>query len=356
MKKSLFLLGCFTLLMAGCNKVGTMEEPAEVPSGHLTFDIKVDYDAGTRAVKKGWDVGDKIYVVFDNFFSDDEGRKTYYLTLSFKNGTSWTGDVSDPDLEEYLLGRTSGKLAAVYISGGREPQFEFIPGGTAVNPVTQLKMVNNEGLTGFFLSSGGSEGTPYTVADNRLSATLEMVLEPNYVVHFFLPGIPESDVANYTLKCSKLQPGYFKLFGYFHFDLGNGSTPLEFGPYTDVATGGFGERILGSYIQSYFPSEEGAEFVGYLSPADCLDTDATPWVGKATDYTLRIVNDFGTPSDTSDDLTFTLTRTATVLNPKDAVKLPALDSGAWTITNGAPLDLDFNIGFGGFSPEQDETW
>ena len=80
MKKSIILLGCAALLMAGCNKVETVEEPeAQEPSKHLNVDIAVNYGEGTRAVKTGWAAGDKIYVVFDVTFLENDG---YYMTLT----------------------------------------------------------------------------------------------------------------------------------------------------------------------------------------------------------------------------------------------------------------------------------
>ena len=119
-------MGCLALLMAGCNKIENVEVPAEEPvvesPDHLVIDIKVGTEGETRAVKKAWDVGDKVYVFFDHFFLDyltdpNIGTTGYsndvcYLTLTY-NGFTWQSDFSQSALEAYLLGQSSGTLAAI---------------------------------------------------------------------------------------------------------------------------------------------------------------------------------------------------------------------------------------------------
>ena len=123
-KRLLFLIGAVALLFtaAACS----IEEP-EASLRHLDFDVNVDSDLpGTRAVKSSWETGDKIYVIFDNYLSvnmEENNESPCYATLVF-NGTKWEGSFSNPALEQYLLGRSEGRLAACFIPF-YEPTFRY---------------------------------------------------------------------------------------------------------------------------------------------------------------------------------------------------------------------------------------
>ena len=66
MKKSILFMGCLALLMAGCSKEQDVKEPRqEEAPRHLAVNITVNHDSDTRAVKTGWESGDKIYVFFE---------------------------------------------------------------------------------------------------------------------------------------------------------------------------------------------------------------------------------------------------------------------------------------------------
>ena len=90
-------MGCLALLMAGCNKIEHVEVPAEEPvvesPDHLVIDIKVGTEGETRAIKKAWEVGDKVYVFFDHFF-----------LKSFDNQQRWDF------IEDFFLGEANDEL------------------------------------------------------------------------------------------------------------------------------------------------------------------------------------------------------------------------------------------------------
>ena len=325
MKKTLLLLGCMALFVAGCNKIENVEEPVQDSPRHLKVNITVN-KAETRAVKTGWAAGDKIYVVFDVCFQEEISS---YLTLTY-NGSSWTSKFSDDVLEELLLEKENGTLAATYISTDRKPVFQYTP-PTETNPYNvNLIMTNSDGLTGMFLSS---DNMNYYVENGTLTAQLNMELRSFNPVHFFLSGIAAGQEQNYTLSCDKLRPCHFNSFTYVYIDLPD--YHLELGPWTDYALGNPGEPIPASHLDT------GIEF-------NCsLDT---PGVGNEAEYVFYLVNNNGTPYDKSDDITYSLTKTATIWD-KDAIRFPSLEySGEWELI--PPSDI--NPEFSGFYDEV--TW
>ena len=318
MKKTLLFLGCIALFAASCNKIDTVEEPVQDSPRHLKVNITVN-NAETRAVKTAWAAGDKIYVVFDVCFQEEMAS---YLTLTY-NGYSWSSEFSDDTLEELLLGKEVGKLAAAYISPDRNPEFQYV--FDPENPyVPYILMTNSDGLTGMFLSSHDMQ---YVVEDGTLTAELNMKLRINNPVHFFVDGIPAGAVKNFTLSCNKLIPAHFDRFTYLMLDIPGSNYHSEAGPWTDYTYGLAGDPILGQYFES------GVEFNCMLD---------TPAVGNETEYVFFVVDNNGTPNDTTDDTTYSLTRTAT-LNGKEAIRLPWLgNTDEWKVLTPSDLNPEFN--------------
>lgn len=326
MKKILLFLGCLSLLAAGCNKVQPVEVPEEeVPE--LKFNITVTRDDDTRAVKRGWEVGDKIYIAFDISFQDKVGSIQTghgYISMAFNGNRFDTPVASNSTFMKALLASSSGKLAAVYLSDGRTPQFAF----EDRSPVKFLNMTNNDRLGGFFLLA---HEVPYTIENNTLTADIHLQLyssESDAPVHFFLPGISASKAQNYSLRCTRLRPDHFTRFTYL--DMSQYSSPSA-GPWATDILGSFGERIYGSYYSG------GLEYVGYI------DRD---YLGASTDYYIVVVDDKGTPDNASDDVGYGMVKSNVALDGKEAIKLPALTNSAkWTVFNPLGIDVDFN-GYG----------
>ena len=299
MRKIIFLIIGMALLAAGCNK--EIDDSMADSPRHLTVDLTVNFDGPeTRVVKEGWESGDKIYMVFDDFFTDDSQEKVYYLTITY-DGTSWSSEFSDEALEEYLLEHPSGKFAAAYTSEG-DPVFEYDGSGF----FKQIIVTNP--TPGFVMHSEYS----YTVENDILKANLNMVLS-GLCVHFFIDGINEVDAGNYSLKNENIQSVYFSSFFY----------PVS-EPYANYGLNTFGEDIPGSFYK------EGVRFCGNLNNGV---------EGVETEYIIQVTDNKGTPEDASDDVTYTLSKTAS-LKQKDAIKLPALDSGKWTIEGAGPQAAD----------------
>ena len=291
MKKSILFICGLALLAAGCAKEQTIDIQQEETPRQLTVNVTVNHDGpDTRAVKTGWEDGDKVYVVFDNFFTD--GTKVYYLTLT-REGDSWKSEFSDQALVDYLLDKKSGKLAAAYCSGGALD--------LKYKSASVIEVSNWAELPGFVLST--SQAVQYNVTDaNELKATITMTLtSPS--VQFFIEGVEKDKAGNYSLIDDHLCKYSVK-----NFQLVSSS------PKAGIEYGSLGEIITGAYYK------EGVQFCCRLSLAS---------VGKETEYVITIIDNCGTPDDDSDDITYTLTKTAT-LNNRDAVKLPPLTSSRWT--------------------------
>ena len=325
----MIFLGCLTLLAAGCNKVQTVEVPEEeIPE--LKFNVTVTYDDGTRAVKRGWEEGDCIYLAFDISFQEDvEGFPTNHNIATMKyvdnhgdGNLTWVNYTTDVDFLKALLSTPSGKLSALYIADGRTPQLEFEGEGSMIR---YLRMTNKDRLGGVMLTA---HQVPYTISGHVMTADINVQLfsDENHVpVHFFLPGIPASKAGNYSLRCTKLQPERFVYFSYidmsqYHQD--------NIGPFTSTTLDSFVAPLYGSYYDG------GLEFVGYL------DSD---FLGILTDYTIAVIDNKGTPDDPSDDVGYGMRKYNVTLNGKEAIKLPALtNTSKWTTFTPSGIEVDFD--------------
>jgi hypothetical protein len=217
MKKYILVLCSLALLASGCNKVATVEEPAKDSSRHLTVDINVNFASDTRSVKTGWEAGDVIYVAFDDFFTDDPSilvsNTAYYMTLTY-NGSSWVSAFSDEALEQYLMERESGLLAAVYYSDTPSP---FSPKYRLVNgELREITLMETGSVApGFFMYARSNylsdPGVAYSVSDDKLTASLNMVLEDEEV-HFFIGGINPADSDRYSFQCNNVS--YYQMYSF----------------------------------------------------------------------------------------------------------------------------------------------
>ena len=313
MRKTILVLCSLALLASGCDKVATVEEPAKDSSRHLTVDIKVDFAAETRSMKTGWEAGDVIYVAFDHFFTSESNitkgspQPAYYMTLTY-DGTSWNSAFSDDALEDYLLNQTSGSLAAGYCSTMSDTRLKY--SYSSVMSFSRLEPAVYPDSPGFFLHA---YNVTYEVTDRKLTATLPMKVE-EASVYFYIDGIPASDVSRYSLKEKSEHLAYFRFSSFIVNKMSNGSwnIPSVNHPTTNIwpipATG----------------IDGGAFFCAGIFHKDVID--------KETEYVIQITDNMGTPADDSDDMVYSLTRTAT-LHGKEAFTLPSLDDPRWVVSN-----------------------
>ena len=131
-------------------------------------------------------------------------------------------------------------------------------------------------------------------------------------LYFFIGGISSSDVSRYTFKEKSDHLGYFEFSNFMVYKKSNGSwsIPSVNHPTTNI------RPIPATGI------DDGAFFCAGIFHSDVI--------GQKTDYVIQIIDNMGTPDNDSDDVVYSLTRTAT-LNGKEAFELPRLDSGKWSL-------------------------
>lgn len=270
MKKIYILLGAALLALTACEKTET-----KTPQ-HLTLDLTINHiTPATKSVKTGWADGDKVYV----FFGKPEDHPTpAYLTLT-RNGSSWD-ETWTTGLEAEIAGTASGTLTAVYCPMDIEPITYYPPDRTYDFSAKDCYALvcNNEA---------------YLVTAGVLSATLNMGNGTYDYAQFFLPG-EASNADKLSFSCSEVMAS-------------TAANNIKNDGKVGSANGGYGEKIRG------FAFDGGVIFSGILKNA-----------GSAADYVLTIVDDKGT-SDTSDDVTYTLSANKTFSN-WDAIALPALST------------------------------
>ena len=101
------------LLSASCNK--SIETPVvPAPQGSIILDLDIAGFAGdTKAVKKGWAVGDKLNLWFDDWnYTAQENNPTPDLVITY-DGSKWTAG----KLAAGRSLRSSGKFSVLYEGG-----------------------------------------------------------------------------------------------------------------------------------------------------------------------------------------------------------------------------------------------
>ena len=106
--KRIFLFAALAALVSfiSCSRI---EELNDNGNNNVKINISVsDLASATKAVKTGWESGDKINIWFDSNVSADPD-----LVLSF-NGTKWTASKMDDAVVAALKDDETGKLYGVY--------------------------------------------------------------------------------------------------------------------------------------------------------------------------------------------------------------------------------------------------
>ena len=277
MKKNtlLTIFGVALMALSACNK----EEVTA--SRTLKLDLNIIHDIDTKAVKTGWESGDKIYV----FFGKPADHTTpAYLTLTY-NGSTWTEDWT-AGLEAEIASTASGKLHAVYTPGKL--------GTISYDPYwKEYRFTGSD--HGWYLKC---ENVSYTVSEGVLAATLNMS-RPSDFVQFYLEG----QAAN----AGKLQFSGDKIL--------------------KVEVSGLDQTRFRQGNYNYGRPIDGVAYKGGLMFSGLLKEDAS---GVEASHTLTITDTKGT-RDTKDDVVYTTKATKT-MKYGDAFVLPALDNAAWTVT------------------------
>ena len=183
MKKILLLIS-LVLACAACSK----ENPTVGPDGcvdasTLMFDISINRADDTKAVKSGWEKGDKVFFFF-------EGVSTGYVTTEY-DGTGW-----NPTLNGSATLSSGGKkLTAVYFPFGAKLSAAFKDAAWTFSETQYTYYLVAENVT-------------YTISDTSRPATLYATVNmkiPDGFVHFYVADSSASDGA-YTLATDAVIP------------------------------------------------------------------------------------------------------------------------------------------------------
>ena len=325
MKRVIIYLGCFALLLTGCNKIEMVEEPVVDSSDKLAIDIEVNFDGDTRAVKTGWENQDAIYVVFDHYFSPNKDADTdnpFVMVLRYYDG-AWEVESLPTALEMYLQNKANktGYLAAVYFSDYNDRRlpttfsYRKLTEGDYLVPVGSISYTVSPNVlqerAGFLMSD---ESVQYTIEDGKLKASLNMKIDPK-LVHFYIDGTEDLNSGGrkrFSFRCEH--------FGWQTLLRFESTYIAEIGEIHDWYSNPFIRTKVdysASIPAAVYPN--GVRFCGYLR---------NEVKGIETEYVIEVTDNNGTPDDDGDDTIYTLKKTTT-LNGKEAIKLPALNSGKW---------------------------
>ena len=184
------------LLSASCNK--SIEAPVvPAPQGSIILDLDIAGFEGagdTKAVKNGWEVGDKLNLWFDDWnFIEKADNPTPDLVITYdgSNGTAGalaSGRSLKPRGEFSVMYEGSNKLSeytSFFYSGSQW----FKPHEESYNDINVRFMP-----LAFYC-----EGIAYTYEDNKLSATISGWWTPT-ALKVLVKGLNKEDAESYILQ------------------------------------------------------------------------------------------------------------------------------------------------------------
>ena len=286
--KKLFVMLCAAVALFSCTKeYPVTEEPMASP---MTFNLSVSHaeaDA-TKALKSGWEVGDVVYVFFNNI-------KQKYLKLSY-DGTAWTqtecnteeGGAKFEPSDFSAIDEADRLMTAVYI-----PYYDVTVTYDDSFGAFFLRDASMEYFYTYFMSA---EGAAYTVSGKTVSGTLAME-KPDGFVQFFVPGIDPAEASLYRLREDNL--------------MSVSCAGVLLGGFIEFRFGGDGYCLQG------FPYQGGVLFAGYLNTA-----------GTATDYAFQLVK-YVSATKACAEGTYEIKGRKTI-DEGVVLRFPELTNAAWT--------------------------
>lgn len=183
MRKSLFILLLVLAALSSCRKEYPVEKPAVTYDiSQLRFNLIINYPETTKAVKSGWENGDKVFIFFT-------GKTSGYVTIVF-DGNNWSAPSASGTVS---FSETSGTLTAIYL-----------PYGNGATPSYGTEWTFSSGTDSYYLSAEKAE---YSIEDTGDIATLGAALNmtgPDDYVQLYIPYSGASGTIN--VACNFLQP------------------------------------------------------------------------------------------------------------------------------------------------------
>ena len=184
MKKTMIVLSAVFALMA-CNKVAPETEiNGTIDASKFVIDIAVNHPDDTKAVKSGWENGDKVYVFFDNV----TGAK--YVELTYNSiSTSWTSELKGELAVSNL--NSNGIMYGVY--------FPFEQPVIAADNNNNVIFKTESGLSIYtYYMTGSAAYTVNNSADiTTLTGSIDMI-NPEGYVQFYIGKEGENENEKYN--------------------------------------------------------------------------------------------------------------------------------------------------------------
>lgn len=191
--KKYFVFICILAVLIGCAKEEQLfekpiAEESEEQAPALTFNFSINHSSldnpTTKAVKSGWEAGDKVFV----FFSTVATPK--HLELTF-DGTDWTATEMNGKNPGSLGLTEDGTMTAVYLPFGNDAIVKTKSGRFAFDQTDYA----------YYLSC---VNVPYTVSGAVVSGTLDMNVPDGFVQFFFVDA--DAEDGNALLREAHVTP------------------------------------------------------------------------------------------------------------------------------------------------------
>ena len=186
--KILSLLFAFAIIFISCT---VTEIDSCTPAGSLTFNVKVDQ---TKAVKTAWEVGDMIYVFFDESatLGATSGSDLNYLVLTLGTTGQWEPSLHQPwtNLETYLKGRSGGKFDAVFSPFGKN--------AVTASSYSEGPFICRQSCAYFLCQIQQN----YTVSGNTVNLEISLSNPFEDVVQIFIDGLEQTNSTDWRLLCA----------------------------------------------------------------------------------------------------------------------------------------------------------
>ena len=195
MKKFLYILFIASAFLA-CRKEKPTPDPD--PVSEISFQLDATYSDGTpapaaavsKAVQKDWEVGNVIFVFFQQSAGLTPVESPAYLEMKYLGDKKWSYEVKNGPLG--IKNNDTGTMRAVYLPFGNEAEIE---------EGENLEYVfDTENNTSFFLTATLS----YTVTNNKISGNFAMKVPSGYVQ--FYVADDDAEDGEYVLSTDAVRP------------------------------------------------------------------------------------------------------------------------------------------------------
>ena len=182
MKKTILIFAA-AFAFAACQKESANDN-APVSTSEIVFDLDVTYGPATKATKKGWAAGDKIFIFF-------EGVTSGYATIEY-DGSKFGDETLNGGLTVNDLAESGKTLSAI-----------FLPYGNDATPSYGTSWTFDKNTGSYFLTATDNYTLTKASGITTLTATLNMAVPSNYV-QFFWPDAEAT--GSIKLACNAVKP------------------------------------------------------------------------------------------------------------------------------------------------------